>query len=259
MKKLFSILFSAMFLSSLSVHAQLLERTRGIIASALKGVTYEVRAGFNVGGTAPLPIPEEIRSIDSYSPTMAFSIGADVKKKFDDRWGMQFGVRIESKGMKTEAQTKQYHMSITGFDGEQKTGYWTGRVKTNVSQSSITFPVLATYSISTRWDIKLGPYVSILTDKEFTGSVFDGYLREDTPTGDKMDLTNGGVATYDFSNDMRHFQWGIQLGAEWKAFKHLNVFGDLSWGCNNIFKSDFETITFSMYPIYATLGFGYAF
>lgn len=51
----------------------------------------------------------------------------------------------------------------------------------------------------------------------------------------------------------------MQLGGEWKAFKHLNVYADLSWGLNDIFKKDFKTITFAMYPIYLNLGFGYAF
>lgn len=34
---------------------------------------------------------------------------------------------------------------------------------------------------------------------------------------------------------------------------------DLTWGLNNIFKNDFHTITFAMYPIYLNIGFGYAF
>lgn len=31
----------------------------------------------------------------------------------------------------------------------------------------------------------LGPYVSYLIDKDFSGSVYDGYLRENEPTGEK--------------------------------------------------------------------------
>ena len=31
------------------------------------------------------------------------------------------------------------------------------------------------------------------------------------------------------------------------------------WGLNNIFKKDFETISFNMYPIYLNIGFGYVF
>lgn len=244
---------------SLYIHAQLGENTRAIIKSALHGVTYELHAGFNIGGTSPLPIPAEIRSVDKYTPPISFSISGSVNKKFGDRWGLQVGIRLEDKGMKTGATVKQYHMSITGYDGEQKSGYWTGKVRTQVSQSTIAFPVVASYSVSPRWDIKLGPYVSYVIEREFTGTVFDGYLREGTPVGDKIVIADGNVATYDFSKDMRRFQWGMQLGAEWKAFKHFSIFSDLSWGLNDIFKKDFETITFNMYPIYLTMGFGYVF
>lgn len=33
------------------------DRNQGIIKSALLGLEYEVKAGFNIGGTAPLPLP----------------------------------------------------------------------------------------------------------------------------------------------------------------------------------------------------------
>ena len=52
---------------------------------------------------------------------------------------------------------------------------------------------------------------------------------------------------------------GIAIGGEWRAFKHLNVYADLTWGLNDIFKKDFDTIAFAMYPIYLNVGFGYAF
>ena len=43
-------------------------------------------------------------------------------------------------------------------------------------------------------------------------------------------------------------------------YRKVLEFGDnLTWGCNGIFKSSFKTITFTMYPIYLNLGFGYAF
>ena len=100
---------------------------------------------------------------------------------------------------------------------------------------------------------------SYILSREFSGHVYDGYLREDNPTGPKVEFTDNKVATYDFSNDLRHFQWGLQAGAGWRAFKHLNIYADLTWGLNNIFKNDFHTITFAMYPIYLNIGFGYAF
>ena len=67
------------------------------------------------------------------------------------------------------------------------------------------------------------------------------------------------AAPYDFSNQLRNFQWGVQLGADWEAFKHLKLYADLSWGLNDAFKKDFNTITFSMYPIYLNAGIAYLF
>ena len=36
------------------------ERNHGIIWSSLHGLEYGVKAGFNIGGTSPLPLPQEI-------------------------------------------------------------------------------------------------------------------------------------------------------------------------------------------------------
>ena len=44
---------------------------KGIAWSSLRGLEYQVKAGFNIGGTSPLPLPREIRSIDSYRPRLA--------------------------------------------------------------------------------------------------------------------------------------------------------------------------------------------
>jgi hypothetical protein len=56
---------------------------------------------------------------------------------------------------------------------------------------------------------------------------------------------------------MRHFSWGMEFCADFRIKKHLNVFGLLDWGMNDVFKSDFETVTFSLFPLYATFGMAY--
>lgn len=237
------------------------DRNPGIIKSALIGLEYEVKAGFNIGGTSPLPLPVEIRSINSYSPTVAVAIEGNVTKWLDTqkKWGVEIGVRLETKGMRTEADVKNYKMEIIGDGGELVKGYWTGKVKTKVRNSYLTFPVLAKYKISPRVSMDLGPYFSYMTDGDFSGDVYEGYLREGDPTGNKVIFSDDKSAPYDFSKDLRRFQWGAQLGVEWRAFKHLNVNADLTWGFNDIFKKDFDTVSFAMYPIYLNVGFGYAF
>ena len=257
--KIAALTFSC-FIYSTSISAQK-STTQKLINAALHGWEYEVKAGFAIGGTAPLPLPAEIRSIDSYNPTLAISVEGNATKWFGEKkkCGLTIGLRLENKNMTAKATTKNYGMEIISNDGNRLSGNWTGGVRTKVRNSYLTMPVLAGCKISERWNLKFGPYFSYLIDKEFSGEVYDGYLREGNPTGDKIKFQDGAVAVYDFSEDLRKFQWGLQLGADWKAFKHLKVFGDLTWGLNDIFQDDFKTVTFAMYPIYLNLGFAYAF
>lgn len=260
MKKYILLLLLAAAGTAASVQAQE-ERNHGIIWSSLHGLEYEVRAGINIGGTTPLPLPEEIRAINSYSPNVNLSIEGLLTKWLgkEKKWGFILGLRLENKGMETKARVKNYGMEIIGGGGERLSGNWTGDVKTKYRASFFSIPVLAAYQLSKRVRLSAGPYVSFKTSGDFNGYVSDGYLRKGDPTGTKVEFTGDNTAPYDFSQDLRSFQWGVQAGVSWKAFKRLTVHGDLVWGLNNIFQKDFRTITFNMYPIYLNAGFGYAF
>lgn len=220
---------------------------------------FSVRAGFNVGGTSPLPLPAEIRSIHSYSPTACYLIGGDARRKINDTWGIMTGVHIETKGMETTARVKNYHIRMVAADKGEMEGYFTGIVETTVRNTYFTFPLYATYQLSPRWLLKGGPYFSYSTSREFSGEVYDGYLRDETPIGQKVEITKESPATYDFSDDVSHFQWGAQMGAEWEASSHFRLSGTLSWAFSPLFKSKFDVITFDLYAIYANFGFAYVF
>jgi len=233
------------------------ETDHNLIKAALKGWHVRVGAGFNIGGTSPLPIPAEIREIKKYQPTLCFTLEGAAQRKFTKHWGMMWGVRFENKGMKTDARVKNYHMEAVNTDGTGTViGAWTGNVKTEVNNNYLTFPILATYSFNDRWQMQAGPYLSWMFNGSFTGEAYDGYIRDQDPTGEKAEVTR---ATYDFSDDLRHFHWGVQLGGEFKAYKHLSVSLNLLWGLNGIFPSDFGSVTFALYPVYGTLGFNYLF
>ncbi|MBC8593381.1 PorT family protein [Oscillospiraceae bacterium N12] len=232
------------------------DRNKSILKSLTIGLEYRLKAGFNIGGTSPIPLPAEIRKINSYNPTTAFSIEGDVVKMFENKWGISAGIRLETKGMKTDATVKNYHMKMIANDGGEMEGQWTGGVTTSVKQSLLTVPVLVVYKVSKRWEMELGPWFSYLTSGEFSGTAYDGYLRDGDPTGEKANVSS---ATYNFDDDLRRFQCGMQFGAQWRAFSHLNVSANLTWGVVPIFKKDFDTVTFNMFPIYANLGFAYVF
>ena len=243
-----------------------------LLKAALKGWHVRLGAGFNLGGTSPMPLPRSIRAIDGYDPNLCIAIEGAAEKKFEGSdFGLQIGIRLENKGMSTDATVKNYNMEAVNADGSGEIiGAFTGHVKTDVDNRYLSFPVLCTYDINKRWRVSIGPYFAWMFDGKFTGEAYgkdilnadgikigtDAYIRDQNPTGEKAEVTR---ATYDFSNDLRKFHWGIQAGGEFKAYKHLSINLNLQWGLNSIFPSDFGSVTFALYPVYGTLGFNYLF
>ena len=90
---------------------------------------------------------------------------------------------------------------------------------------------------------------------EFTGKASDGYIRDQNPTGTKTEVT---MATYDFSTTCAAFSGACRWAVSSVAYKHLSVTANVQWGLNGIFPSDFQSVTFDLFPIYGTIGFNYA-
>lgn len=216
------------------------------------------RLGYSIGGTAPLDMPATIRKLNSYTPKTSISAGVDLYKPLNKRWGMDVGLYFENKSMGTDATVKNYHMEIK--QGTQRLeGVFTGNVSTTVKQWMFTLPVLATYELGSHFRLKIGPYASVLTSKEFSGVAYDGYLREKSPVGNRYDIGNeeGKRGIYDFSDDMRSLQWGVKVGCDYHFSKRWGVSADINWGVSGIFNRSFKTIEQTMYPIYGTIGLAY--
>ena len=227
-------------------------------AGSLDSLQLKARAGYSIGGTTPIPLPETIRSIDSYSLTPSFMVGLDAMLPLTQKWGIMTGLRLENKGMKATVTTKAYFMEVV--KGDQKmAGLFTGHVDQKVKQWMLTVPVQATLTLGRKVMLKGGPYVSFLLDKEFGGTASDGYLRKDSPTGAKILMGNkeGEWAIYDFNDDMRSLQFGIGIGIDWQVHKRLGVSADLNWGLTGVFPGDFKTVEQTLYPVYGTIGVFY--
>lgn len=237
------------------------ERNSTLISAEKNGWTYEIRAGIALGGASPIPLPRQIRKIESYSPKLNGVVEGVATYWLDgnkSNWGFSTGVRIEERGMETQARVKNYSTQIIR-DGSKVSGYYTGLVKTQYNSTFITLPITANYRFDSKGKVRAGLFVSYRMDGNFEGSVSDGYLREDTPVGQKIPFDGDATASYDFSENLRRFAWGAQIGGSWRAFKHFTVNADLTYNINGIFKKDFKTISFKLHPIYVNLGFGYHF
>lgn len=257
MKKILVTLFAAITVFTATAQTKEIgDSDMNLFKAALKGWHVHLSAGYNIGGTAPLPLPVEIRSIESYNPGLNLSLEGTVEKMFGKgNWGLRWGIRLETKGMTTEADTKNYFTEIKS-DGKTIKGPWTGNVRISVRNTYLTLPVLAVYKINQRWNVSGGIYVSYLLNGEFSGNVSNGYIREENPTGEKVGIES---AVYQFNDELSKFSYGLQAGGEYKAYKHLSIFANLTWGLNSIFPDSFKSITFPLYPIYGTLGFTYLF
>lgn len=224
----------------------------------LDNIKYNLRFGYMLGGTAPVGMPATIRSLDKYELEPNVTLGIDVNKPLGPRWGITTGLRLENKGMNIDATVKNYHMAFVQ-KGANLEGYFTGGNTSKAQEWMITLPVLAYYAINDNFHVKAGPYVSVLTSHTFEGYAHDGYIRTDNPTGPKVEI--GGTETdrgdYDFSSDMRRFQFGAIIGADYYWGRHWGAFVDLTWGMTGIFKSSFKTIDQTLYPIYGSIGLSY--
>lgn len=219
---------------------------------------YMVRLGYSLGGTAPVGMPATIRSLDKFTPTNNTLLGLDAYKPLTDKWGLQAGFHYQNKGMKTDAKVKGYSMEMRRGD-ETLSGLFTGNVVTEVSEWMVTMPLQVAYNVSPNLRLKFGPYFSYVLSNNFSGYAYDGYLRVGDPTGDKVELghAEGERGDYDFTEDLRHWQFGLDLGADWFFSNRFGAYAGLSWGLTNIFRKDFHVIEQSLYPIYGSIGLTY--
>lgn len=219
---------------------------------------YMVRLGYSLGGTAPVGMPATIRSLDKFTPTNNTLLGLDAYKPLTDKWGLQAGFHYQNKGMKTDAKVKGYSMEMRRGD-ETLSGLFTGNVVTEVDEWMVTMPLQVAYNVSPNLRLKFGPYFSYVMSNNFSGYAYDGYLRVGDPTGDKVELghAEGERGDYDFSEDLRHWQFGLDLGADWFFSNRFGAYAGLSWGLTNIFRKDFHVIEQSLYPIYGSIGLTY--
>ena len=220
-------------------------------------LNYTFRIGYNIGGTAPIGMPNTIRSLNSYDFQPNVTLGLDVWNDIWGQWGLLSGVHLENKGMKIDATVKNYHMMMVQ-GGNELEGMYTGKLVTDCNQWMITIPLMATFRTG-HFLLKCGPYVSYVANTSFKGHVYDGYLRTGDPTGDKVTMGPEGDdnPTYDFSDDMRKFHVGIGIGADYCIGSRLGIYADITWGLNGAFKSSFNTIEQTLYPIYGTIGLSY--
>lgn len=224
-----------------------------------KKVSFNVRTGFSIGAATPLGIPASIRKIESYNPGFQPNVEAAMGYRFSPNFGLAAALRFEQKGMTTDARVKAYYTTFNeaGSNGHESiTGYFTGLVKTKVRNSYLTLPLHLTYHPKSDFTLKAGGFVSLLLDNRFAGDARDGYIRNQTPVGEREDIA---AASYDFSENVRRINAGVEIGADYRINSGIFASANLNYALTPLMEPGFRSIDFGMYNIYLNLGIGYRF
>lgn len=257
-----AITTSFLFFYSLISIAQESEKKESKFKSIFKdNIEYQAKLQLTLGGASPLGIPAQIRKIESFKPTNIIGLEANATKWLNDehKYGIRVGLKIESRAMKTQAEVKNYFTQIEDDSGARTTGYFTGHVATRANNTYLTLPVSFVWNISEKWNVYGGFYFATAINKSFDGYIYDGVFREGTPIGEPATFEGNAIGIYDFSDDVRSFQFGEQIGFEYKINSQFSISLDGSFANTPVFKKDFEAISFKMYNIFGNLGFAYKF
>lgn len=248
MKQKLIIIALLLGITSTAMTAQILKRDKW---------ECKVFAGYNLGGTSPLPLPAEIRKINSWNPRITGTVAFHVTRWITPDWGLTTGLAIDVKGMKISADVKYMYTRLEVGEGDNMgifSGTFSGKNETTVQNGYIVLPLLATWRPKEAWTFRLGGYFATCQSRKFEGSASDGYIRSGGPTGDRINIEQ---ATFDFSEEVRKVDAGLMASADYFFTKKMAVFGQLSWGLVPIFPEDFEGLSYKMYNIYFSLGLAY--
>jgi hypothetical protein len=218
-----------------------------------KRVNFSVIAGYNIGATTPVPIPAEVREVISYQSQFNPQLGVNVNYKLNRHYGIASGLAIERKSMNVSSRVK-YMLTNIEIDNDFVTGYFVGENTTNSDNVYLTMPVYGNFAFSERWNFKLGVYTAMALSTKFKGSVSDGYIRIDTPLGQKQEIDK---ATFDFSKDAQDYDFGLSVKGEYKTKKSLGIFSSVGWGLIPYFKNGASPTNLAMRNFFGTIGIMY--
>lgn len=96
----------------------------------------------------------------------------------------------------------------------------------------------------------------MLVNNRFKGSARDGYIRNQTPVGERENIDH---ASYDFSDNVRHINAGVEVGADYNLGSALFASANVNYAFTPLMERNFKSIDFNLHHIYLNLGIGYRF
>lgn len=257
-----------------------------LMAQSQKDLQYSVRAGYAIGGTIPIDFPAEMRGLNSYEPKFNYSFALNVRKPLHEKWALETALSFERRGFRSDVTMKNYQITLEQ-GGEKISGPFSGNVVINAVQTGISIPLNAVYTLSDMVTVKVGSYISFITDRNFHGYAygnkvynedgswdghFDACIRRDEIRGERVEIGNvytddngnkvdkrGTFSGEEYNHYMCKFQYGISAGCDVMFSKRWGAFADIVYGLNSAFTDDpGNPVTMSLHPVYLTVGVIYS-
>ncbi len=222
-------------------------------AHSIPKIEHSINVGVGIGASSPIPIPNRISEM-SWAPHPCGILGYRLRYTLNSNLGLKTGLQLQHVGMSAKAKVYQMFTQATVEDAEVS-GYFTGYNETKINATYLSVPLLFSYKIiGTDWGFDAGVFVALKIQGHFGGAVKDGYIRIDTPTGDRAEV---GYETFNFSKELNPFNFGLLFSAEREISQHWSGWLDLSWALTPTLKDTFQGLEYKMYNIYGFFGISY--
>lgn len=217
-----------------------------------------LHTGLHMGGVTPTSLPAEIREIEGYTPLSPVTLGVEIPFfQINQKLELFTGLNLKGKGMKAGAFVENYRgmLNFENTPYQNIYGYFTGSVKSQFNNWYLEVPLAARYAINAKWNALAGISYSQAIARSFEGTVANAYIRLGAPTTPQIHVPN---ATFKTSNQIRKYDIGAQVGAEYILLASWNVSGILNYGFSNVLDAPVENLPVSLHNIFFGLSVGYA-
>lgn len=238
------IMLSVLVLLGFDLRAQ---ETSGV------SIRWGATAGLNFGATAPLPIPQEITKVHAWYPNTNGVVGLWGRMRFgSSRWGLHFGVESERKAFSATTSVTNLPIHLPGMSSDAPEFKFSGIQHSELRSSYLTLPITATFSTKReKFVFQLGMYHSLLLSGDFQVKV-DG-----DGTIDGNPFMPGKIPSFDFSDYIAAYDFGLRLGAEYFFTKRVGVAMRFNFALTPAIKEEFRAIPNRMHHLYGMIGASY--
>lgn len=206
--------------------------------------------GVDLGGAVPYPF-SDIPKGAKFTPKPNPNIGLGITYRLSDKWalGLEASYHVLSFSAKADVRSQPFY-----FDNHVDVLYFSGETSTDVRLQFLEFPLIAKYTISTRWSVEPGVYYSRILNGAFKTKGINGVLSDDKSITDTAPLPGAANTSYNFNDFIDNWDAGFLVGFRYKLKQNICLWSRLQVGFKSIFVKEFDNIEYEMYQVRLNAG-----